>query len=161
MVEPFVELYSDSGNRSRVTSTYSDLSEISNTRYDRIVSIATFEHLCELPAIVAQCGLLLADCGQLRVAIPSEGTILWTLGWKLTTGVEFRLRHGLDYSVLMKHEHVNTAKEIAGVLGVFFGSVRRSVFGISPALSFYQFFKCVAPDRKRCSDYLSSRDLIR
>src|SRR5262249_17615936 len=128
----------------------------SNTHYDRIVSIATFEHLCELPAIVAQCGLLLGPTGELRVAVPSEGTVLWALGWKLTTGIEFRLRHGLNYGVLMRHEHVNTADEIASVLRVFFRSVRRSVFGIVPALSLYQFFQCQEPNRPNCADYLSS-----
>ena len=159
VVEPFVELYAESPYRSRVTHTYTTLSEIAKAHYTRIISIAAFEHLCDLPAIVARCGILLRKDGELRVAIPSEGTILWTLGWKLTTGIEFRLRHGLDYGVLMKHEHVNTAAEIESVLRIFFKSVRRSVFGIAPALSFYQFFACGDPDQSRCAGYLSSFDL--
>ena len=84
-----------------------------------------------------------------------------TVGWKFTTGIEFRLRHGLDYGLLMRHEHVNNAKEICEVLCVFFKSIRRSVFGIAPALSFYQFFECAEPDLRQCADYLSSRDLTR
>jgi hypothetical protein len=159
IVEPFVELHADSPLRSRVRHAYVNLRDVSNTSYDRIISVATFEHLCNLPAVVARCGLLVKKTGQLRVAIPSEGTILWTLGWKLTTGIEFRLRHRLSYGVLMRHEHVNTATEIAAVLRVFFRSVRRSVFGITASVSFYQFFECRDPDREWCTDYLSSFDL--
>jgi len=157
VVEPFQELYEGSPYRSRVANVYRDLEEIAGREFDRIISIATFEHLCDLPSVVARCGLLLAPGGTLRVAIPSEGTLLWTLGWKLTTGVEFRLRHGLSYAVLMRHEHVNTAAEIAGVLRIFFEKVRRQTFGINHLLSFYQFFECSAPDVERCRSYFLTR----
>jgi SAM-dependent methyltransferase len=146
IVEPFVELYSDSSNRFRVSTAYRDLNEIRGEHcYDRVVSIAVFEHLCDLPAVVGRCASLLKPDGVLRVAIPSEGTLLWSLGWHLTTGIEFRLKHRLDYGVLMRFEHVNTAAEIEAVLKAFFRSVRRSVFGLCAALSFYQFFECLSP----------------
>src|SRR5262249_26128276 len=157
VVEPFEELYEGSPYRARIATVYRDLGEIRGRQFDRIISIATFEHLCDLPSVVARSGLLLAENGTLRVAIPSEGTLLWTLGWKLTTAVEFRLRHKLDYGVLMRHEHVNTAAEIAGVLRIFFKKVRRQVFGISHLLSFYQFFECSAPDLERCGTYFFTR----
>jgi SAM-dependent methyltransferase len=157
VVEPIAKLVEQSPRRSRVRNVYSDIREIHDTRFDRIVSIAAFEHYCDLPRIVANCGVLLAPGGQLRVAVPSEGTLLWTLGWRFTTGIEFRLKHRLDYGTLMRHEHVNTADEIAGVLKIFFKSVRCSVLGISPALSFYQFFQCAEPDLRRCEDYLLIR----
>jgi hypothetical protein len=157
IVEPFKELYEDSPHRARVTKVYRDLDEIEDRHFDRIISIATFEHLCNLPSVVARSGLLLAPGGTLRVAIPSEGTLLWTLGWKLTTGVEFRLKHGLNYGVLMRHEHVNTASEIANVIGIFFKNVRRQVFGVSRLLSFYQFFECSSPDIERCRSYFLTR----
>jgi hypothetical protein len=157
VIEPFEQLYQGSPYRARIATVYRDLGEIRDRQFDRIISIATFEHLSDLPSVVARSGLLLAPGGTLRVAIPSEGTFLWTLGWKLTTGVEFRLRHGLDYGVLMRHEHVNTAAEIAGVLGIFFKRMRRQVFGITPLLSFYQFFECSAPDLERCRTYFLTR----
>jgi hypothetical protein len=157
VVEPFEDLYKGSPYRTRVAAVYRDLDDIVDRRFDRIVSIATFEHLLDLPSVVARCGLLLAPKGNLRVAIPSEGTLLWTLGWKLTTGVEFRLRHGLSYGVLMRHEHVNTAAEIASVLRIFFKDVRRQVFGITHLLSFYQFFECSTPDTERCRRYFLTR----
>jgi len=154
VVEPIVELVEKSSHRPRVRIVYRDLGEVRDVRFDRIVSIAAFEHYCDLPRVVANCGVLLARDGQLRAAIPSEGRLLWTLGWQFTTGIEFRLKHGLNYGTLMRHEHVNTADEIAGVLKIFFRSVRRSLCGISPTLSFYQFFKCTDPDLERCENYL-------
>ena len=157
IVEPFVELYENSPNRSRVQNFYRDLNEIRGLEFDRIISIAAFEHLCDLPSVVAKSALLLAAGGELRVAVPSEGTVLWKLGWTFTTGIEFRLRHGLDYGVLMRHEHVNTADEIAGILKIFFRKTRRSVLGICAPLSFYQFFQCADPDTGRCGRYLLMR----
>jgi hypothetical protein len=106
---------------------------------------------------VAKCGLLLAAHGSLRIAIPSEGTILWKLAWKLTTGLEFRMRHNLNYGALMRHEHVNTAHETARVLETFFRNIEKCVFGISPSLSLYQFFECRNPDQDLCRRYLESR----
>jgi hypothetical protein len=155
VVEPFLELSTGSPFEKRIRHAYKDLAEIRDTQYDRILSIAAFEHITDLPSIVARCGTLLAGNGRLRVAIPSEGALLWGLGWRLTTGVEFWLRHRLNYGTLMRHEHVNSAEEIAGVLRIFFREVQREVYGISPFLSFYQFFACASPDRQRCADYLT------
>jgi hypothetical protein len=155
VVEPFIELATNSPHRLRVSQSFRELSEITDTTYDRIISIAAFEHLTDLPTVVARCGTLLSEGGQLRVAIPSEGTLLWGLGWRLSTGIEFWLRHRLDYGVLMRHEHLNTADEIFRILRVFFQSVRRQSMGLVPALSLYQFFECRSPDRNNCSRYLT------
>jgi hypothetical protein len=157
IVEPFEYLFETSPARDRITNIYSDISAIpSGAEFDRIISIATFEHICELPSVVARCGMLLATSGNLRVGIPSEGTILWKLGYKLTTGLEFRRKYGLDYDVLMRHEHVNTAAEIENVLRYFFSKIERKVFGLMPALSLYQFFRCSEPILERCEEYLST-----
>jgi hypothetical protein len=141
VVEPIIGLVTNSPRRLRVANAYSDVHD-ARGKYERIVSIAAFEHYCNLPEVVSKCSELLAPGGCLRIAVPSEGTVLWTLGWKLTTGLEFRLKYGLDYGVLMRHEHVNTAAEIEGVLQAFFGTVKKSVCGLSGSLSFYQFFEC-------------------
>jgi hypothetical protein len=157
IVEPARHGFEDSPLLSRVRTTYGDIKEVQpETRYDRIISIASFEHICELPEVVAYSGLLLKPDGQLRVAIPSEGGPLWTLGWKLTTGWEFKRRYGLDYEVMMRSEHVNTWTEVAEVLNYFFQDVKFSYLGLSRTLSFYQVYICSAPDRTKCSDYLRS-----
>jgi hypothetical protein len=104
---------------------------------------------------VARSALLLAEGGQFRAGIPSEGTILWRLGWKTTTALDFRARYHLDYEVLMSYEHVNTAREIEDVLRYFFAEVDVSVFGLIKPLSFYQFHACTAPHIDRCQAYLN------
>lgn len=155
IVEPFKDLYAGSPLLDRIRNAYSDIREIPlEDKYERITSVASFEHICNLPDVVAYGGLLLSPSGALRISVPSEGTVLWTLGWKLTTGIEFRLRHGLDYGQLMRHEHVNTAKEIEGVLRYFFRDVHTDFFGLSRPLSFYQYHTCKGPDARRCREYL-------
>lgn len=157
VVEPFAQLYAGSPRLARVRRIYGDIAEIpEGQRYDRITSVATFEHLTALPAVVARAGLLLAAGGVLRTAIPSEGTFLWTLGWKMTTGLEFRLRHGLDYGLLLRHEHVNDAAEIEEVLRHFFAENVASAFGLGRRVSLYQFFASRAPRLDRCAAYLGA-----
>ena len=155
IVEPFRELYASSPHRGRVRNIYDDISDIpSERRYDRITSIAVLEHICNLPELIARSALLLADGGSFRAGIPSEGTVLWRLGWQLTTALDFRARHNLDYKVLMRYEHVNTAREIEEVLRYFFTNTQPRVFGLIRSLSFYQFFACSQPDLARCRQYI-------
>jgi SAM-dependent methyltransferase len=155
IVEPAYYLFDGSPFLNRVRTIYNDVKEVQqDTRYDRIISIASFEHICNLPEVVARCGLLLKPDGQLRAAIPTEGGPLWKLGWKLTTGWEFKRRHGLDYEVIMRREHVNTWTEVADVLNYFFQNVECSYLGLTRALSGYQVYICRNPNRKKCSGYL-------
>ena len=157
IIEPFRELYEASPHRGRVRNIYDDVSEVpAENRYQRITSVAVLEHVCNLPEVVARSALLLAEGGSFRAGIPSEGTILWRLGWQMTTALDFRARYHLDYKVLMQYEHVNTAREIEDVLRYFFSETRASVFGLMRALSFYQFFACSNPRLDRCRDYLAT-----
>jgi len=159
IVEPFRDLYKSSPSLSRLRNIYQDILEIPPcTRYDRITSVAVLEHICNLPEVVAQSGLLLADQGQFRAGIPSEGTMLWRLAWKVTTALEFRLRYRLDYEVLMRYEHVNSAREIEDVLRYFFAEVEGSVFGLARSVSFYQFYACAKPRLDECRGYLRNKE---
>jgi hypothetical protein len=160
IVEPFAWSFERSPLLARVRHKFRDMAEVPlDLKYDRIVSIATFEHVANLPTVVAKSGLLLKEGGALRVGIPSEGTLAWRLAWTLTTGLEFRLRYGLRYGVLMRHEHLNTAEEIHQVLGHFFSHITCKVFGISRRLSLYQVLFCSEPRIAKCEEYLGE-DLI-
>lgn len=157
IVEPFRDLYQSSPLLDRIRNVYHEISEVPvEATYQRIISVAVLEHICNLPELVAQSALLLAAGGQFRAGIPSEGTILWRLGWQTTTALDFRARYKLDYEVLMKYEHVNTAREIEEVLRYFFVRVQTRVFGLAKSLSFYQFHACSEPHLKRSLDYLES-----
>ena len=58
----------------------------------------------------------------------------------------------------MKHEHVNTAKEIEEVLRFFFDTVECSVLGLAKSMSLYQFYACHNPRTEKCRECASPRD---
>jgi len=155
IVEPFKLLYEGSSELIRIRNIYDDISDISlNEKYDRIISCATFEHILNLPEVIAKCCLLLNDKGGLYASIPNEGRFLWKLGYKLTTGLEYKRRYNLDYDVLMKHEHVNDADEIESLLKYFFEKVSVKLFGINKTFSFYRFLECKNPRIDKAEEYL-------
>jgi SAM-dependent methyltransferase len=146
------------GRRARVRAFYRDIAEIPAARtYRRIISIAVFEHLTDLPAVTARAGQLLTDDGSLRVAIPNEGHWAWKAGYRIANGIEFKLRYGLDYDLVMRHEHLNTASEIEAVLAHFFEKVSWRVLGVSRRFSFYRAYICSGPRRGRCTEFLHER----
>ena len=146
IVEPFKKLFNDNPEKKKINAIYDSISKIENKQYDRIISIMTFEHLENLPEVVEKCHELLKEDGLMQIAIPCEGELAFKLGWKLTTGISFRLKYGLDYSTIMSHEHLNTQKEILIVLKNFF-NIRK--FQRSPCilplknLSFYSYIECL------------------
>jgi hypothetical protein len=157
IIEPFSELFINSEYKNLVNEVYQDIDEISETKkYDRIITVATFEHITDLPKVVAKTCIHLNNTGTLRVSIPNEGTFLWKMGYTLTTGVEFKMKYGLDYSVLMNYEHVNTASEIEQVLKYFYGKTKCSCFGISRGIALYRFYECSNPKTEIANQYLRS-----
>ncbi len=157
IIEPFTELYTDSQQLSKINRFYNDIDEIDLLeKYDRVTSIATFEHIIDLPKVVAKAAILLNANGSLRTSIPNEGTFLWKLAWKLTTGLEFKLKHGLDYGILTKYEHVNSAQEIEEILNYFFHENRCSTFGLSKGIALYRFYESKAPKVEIAHEYLKS-----
>jgi hypothetical protein len=147
IVEPFSALYVDSPHRGKVRRVFSDIAEVPpEYRYQRITSVAALEHICDLPAVVARSALLLDEGGRFRAAIPSEGGFLWRMGWSATTGMEFRLRWGLDYEVFLQHEHVNTAAEIEAIVRALFKQVDVTSFGVGRQFSLYRFIAASQPD---------------
>lgn len=155
IIEPHKELYEASELLKHIRNVFSDISELPpHSKYHRIISFNVFEHICNLPEVVAKCGLLLEPDGHMKIGIPSEGTPVWSLSWRLTRGIEFRIKYGLDYNVLMKYEHVNTALEIGEVLMHFFSNTQVEVLGLCKSLSLYQLYTCATPNLNRCSEYL-------
>jgi SAM-dependent methyltransferase len=154
-VEPFQELWEDSPYRGRIRDIYSRLEQVPQTaRYDCIFSVAVLEHLTDFPSVLARAGLLLRDGGTFRAGFPTEGGLLWGLAWRLTTGIEYRLRRGLDYGAIMRHEHLNTAEEIIMLLGHFYERVEISRFPLPlHHLSFYTLVIAYQPRLDRCRSF--------
>lgn len=160
-IEPFQELWEASPYQSRVRHIYSDLRGVPQTRrYDCIFSVAVLEHLTDLPFILARAGLLLSEGGTFRAGFPSEGGLLWGLAWRLTTGIEYRLRRGLDYSPIMRHEHLNSASEILMLLGHFYEHVEVSRFPMPlDHLSFYTTAIACHPRLDHCRSFCGLRSV--
>jgi SAM-dependent methyltransferase len=154
VVEPYTALYDGRPETARVRAFYADIADVpSGNRYDRIKSIATLEHVLDLPRLVAQAAMLLAPNGSFAAGIPSEGGFLWGLAWRSSVGLSFRLRTGLNYGDLMRHEHVNRAAEIEIILRHFFERVRIRRFPTpSRQLSLYTFLHCRQPRLDRCRE---------
>ena len=157
VIEPMKHLYEDSPYFDKIRHFYGDISEVPGDHaYHRITSVAVLEHVDNLPQVVARSCNLLAENGVFCAGIPNEGRAVWKLAWKTTTGIEFRLKYGADYGVLMRHEHLNTADEIEGVLRYFFREVYCKNFGINKSLSLYRYIECKSPYTDRLKKYLNS-----
>jgi SAM-dependent methyltransferase len=159
IVEPFRKLFEASGHLRRIRHVYDQLSAIPPERqYDRILSVAVLEHMVDLPREIALACMRLRDGGVFCAGVPSEGGRLWELAWRYGTGTAFRRRTGLDYAVMMHHEHVNTADEIESCIRYFFRDVSIARFPLPAlSLSLYTFLSATGADKERCARFLESR----
>jgi len=160
IVEPFRKLFENSANLKLVRHVYSDIKEIpKERRYDRILSVAVLEHMVDLPSVVALSGLHLHQHGVFCAGIPSEGAWLWEMAWRYGTGTSFRRRTGLDYAMMMHHEHLNTAAEIETCIRYFFHdvSIKRFPLRLLP-LSLYTFLHAIKVHKQRCTRFIELRE---
>ena len=143
-----MELFADSPLKGRIRNVYADVADVpAEARYARITSAAALEHICDLPLTLAREAARRLTPGR-RAAHnhPEPGAASsgsWV--WMCTTGLEFRLRHGLDYGLMMAHEHVNDALEIETLLRALFEDVRINSFGVGRQLSLYRFLAARRP----------------
>ncbi|NOQ76549.1 MAG: methyltransferase domain-containing protein [Methylococcaceae bacterium] len=146
IVEPFESLFVDKKDEAKkIRAFYKAISEIpKEQKYDRIVSIATLEHMINLPMELRLINSLLVPNGRLQIGIPTEGGFLWGLAWRITTGLSYRIRTGLSYSVIMRHEHINTEDEIIALIKYYFKGVKVRRFPLNyKHLSFYTYISAV------------------
>ena len=145
-IEPMEFLYLGSPNIEKTRNAYSDISDITaSIKYHRIISVAVLEHIEDLPNLIIKCIEHMTDGGVFACGIPSEGGFLWGAAWRLSTGLEFRLRTGLNYSELMRYEHLNDADEIEHLLRYYFRDVELCRFGFGKHFSLYTYIECRNP----------------
>lgn len=163
VVEPFHELWADSPGRGHVDRFYDDIRDVPpNEHYDKIISIAVLEHLTDLPDVVANCARHLTPAGVFAAGFPSEGGLAWYSAWRFGTGTAYRLRTGLSYAPLMRHEHVNGAREIESVVRRFFRAVDRRRFPLPIfQASLYSLLTARDPDLRACEQWTRARSLRR
>ena len=151
-------MYADSPQLGEVRNIFADIALVPDTnRYRNIISIAALEHIVDLPICVAKTGLLLKSGGRFLVGIPSEGGALWGAAWRLTTGLAFKLRTGLSYQTLMRHEHISDAQEILSIVKYFFSDVTVHRFPLpSHHFSLFAYIRAENPRLEKCGQYLLS-----
>ena len=143
IVEPFKALFADSPRRALVNEAYDSLDQVTEKDYDRIISIAVLEHMDNLPLEITLAKRLLAPGGLFQAGIPCEGGLLWGMAWRMSTGLAFKARTGLDYGVVMRHEHLNDYDEILTVLRAAFDQVSVRLFPLPlKHLAFYAYLEC-------------------
>lgn len=152
VVEPFHSLYRGRPQVNAVRSFFDSVHSIPLERkYARVISIAVLEHMENLPLDVAKSALLLSEDGVFQAGIPSEGGLLWWLGWRSTTSISYYLRTKLDYGVVMRHEHVNTADDIVAIIKHLFSDVKISRFPLPwHHTSFYAYLEARHPKLDTC-----------
>jgi SAM-dependent methyltransferase len=95
--------------------------------FDRVVAIHVLEHLRRLPDAVREIRRLLAADGCFDLVLPCEGGPAYSLARKISAERLFRRRFGLDYTPIIRNEHVSTLTEIEAELEREF-VVERSAF---------------------------------
>ena len=144
IIEPFKDLYQNSPHIKKIRNIFSSTSDV-NLKYDKIISIATLEHLTSLPNEIELCKNLLKPNGIFQIGIPCEGEFAFKFGSFLMSGVSFKLKYNLDYKKIMEYEHINSLDEIMTIVEYNFKIINfcRSPF-IFPIknLSFYAFIEC-------------------
>ena len=158
IVEPFTSLYAGKPELASIRDVYDFQADVpAERRYKRIISIAVLEHLHDLPREVAMSVIRLDDDGVYQAGIPSEGGLLWWLGWRGTTGLSFFLRHKMNYGEIMRHEHVSKAKDIVAVVRHFFDEVELTRWPVpSDHASFYQYIEARGPRKAVASRFLEA-----
>lgn len=149
VVEPQLYLLENANpiDQALINNRFLDLNSLSrNTQYDKIISIACLEHILNLEDHIHHIKIRLSPGGKFAAAIPAEGEFMWWLSWRLSTGIAFWLKYKLDYGVIMRYEHVNTAKKIERLLRSSFRDVKQRSFPFClKHFRIYLFFECSNP----------------
>jgi 2-polyprenyl-3-methyl-5-hydroxy-6-metoxy-1,4-benzoquinol methylase len=159
VVEPSQMLIERSDHAQAIRKVYQSIAEIEGVqRYDRILSIAVLEHLEDLPLEIARAALLLKQGGMFCAGVPSEGSALWYLAWRFGTGLSYKRRTGLDYSIVMKYEHLNNWCEIKEVMDWLFIETKITRFPVPIFhLSLYTVIIAQGVYKERCLEYIDSK----
>jgi SAM-dependent methyltransferase len=96
--------------------------------FDRIVAIHVLEHLRNLPLAVAEIRRLLKPDGCFDAVLPCEGGLAYAVARKVSAERLFRKRFGMDYTPIIRNEHVSTLDEIVEELGRVFDVGTRRFF---------------------------------
>ncbi|HLL90864.1 MAG TPA: class I SAM-dependent methyltransferase [Tepidisphaeraceae bacterium] len=96
--------------------------------FDRVIAIHVLEHLDNLPAALAEFRRVLKPSGRLSIVIPCEGGAGYAMGRAVTTKRLFEKRYKVPYEPFIRHDHVNTARDVLAALDRDFRTVHRTFY---------------------------------
>ena len=88
--------------------------------FDRIVAIHILEHICNLPRALEEVSRLMKADGVFDIVLPTEGGLAYTIARKISAERLFRKKFKMDYTPIVRNEHVNTFAEIRDLLDEYF-----------------------------------------
>lgn len=96
--------------------------------FDRVLAIHVLEHLLDLPRALAEISRLLKPEGVFDLVAPCEGSLAYGLARKISAERLFRREFKMDYTPIIRQEHVSTLPEILDELKAFFRVEKRRFF---------------------------------
>ena len=114
-----------------VTTVQTDCQErmpFPDDHFDRGIAVHVLEHLPNLPGALDELQRVLRPGGRLSIVIPCDPGFLYGLGRRFTAQRKFEREYGLPYELFIRREHINSPKEIVGLVRERFGIVHRSFY---------------------------------
>lgn len=84
--------------------------------FDRIIAIHVLEHLTHLPDALNEVHRLLAADGVFDVVLPTEGGFAYSMARKVAAERLFERTFKMDYTPIVRNEHVSVFKEIMNLI---------------------------------------------
>jgi SAM-dependent methyltransferase len=99
-----------------------------NAFFDRIVVVHVLEHLPDLPSCLSEVKRVLKPSGLLSVVLPCDPGLAYEIARKISAERIFKKRYQMPYDWLIRREHINSPREILGLLNKRFHEVDRVYF---------------------------------
>lgn len=96
--------------------------------FDRIVAVHVLEHLPDLPRAIDQMHRVLKPGGLLSIVIPCDPGLAYRVASRIAGEHMFRKWYKMPYRWLLRREHINSPREIIGLLNQRFSRVNRQYF---------------------------------
>jgi len=114
--------------------------------FDRIIIIHVLEHLPNLPLALDEIRRLLRPGGFFDVVLPCEGGFAYSLARRVSAERLFRKHFHMDYTPIIKNEHVSTLAEIEVELRARFTTTKGAYFPLKvpiPTINLVVAYRCV------------------
>lgn len=158
VIEPFDDLFesADVNFKNKINKRYKYSTELNKIdKYEKIISIATLEHLTNLPFDIAVLAQVLDKNGNFQHSYPSEGSFLWYFSSRYISGLNFFLKHRLNFDTFLKHEHVNSAVEIEEIFKLLFEKIKIKRFPFNFFhLSIFSYIEATNPKLEICQQII-------